>query len=54
MTQRNFSLLFIIGFTALYFGLTCFFSEAKLSGFIVIWVLAGYYIGQYSARFPKN
>ena len=54
MTQRNFGLIFIISFTAIWFGLDYFFGSEKLINFIVIWVLCGFYAGQYSSRFPKE
>jgi uncharacterized membrane protein len=54
MTQRYFGMLFIFLFVALYIGLGYFVSEQKLASFVVIYVLCGFYAGQYSTRFPKE
>ena len=57
MKREYFNMLFIIGFAALILSAYLFFGEEKvehiLSRFIVIWILIGYYAGQYSMRFPK-
>lgn len=54
MTQRYFGMLFILLFVAIYIGLSYFVSAQKLSNFIVIWVLCGFYAGQYSTKYPKE
>ena len=54
MTQRYFNLLFILGFGILYFGLTYFFEDAKVTHYFFIWVFCAYSIGQYSTKFPKE
>ena len=54
MTQRYFGMLFILLFGAIYITLTYWVSEVKLSHFIVIWVMTGFYAGQYSTRFKKD
>jgi hypothetical protein len=57
MKREYFGMLFIIVFVALFFIAEYFFGEKKvtenLNRFIVIWVLLGFYAGQYSMRFPK-
>lgn len=54
MTQRYFGMLFIIIFVAVYIALSYLVPEERLAGFIVIWVMCGFYAGQYSTRFPKD
>jgi hypothetical protein len=58
MKREYFGMLFIIVFVALFFIAEYFFGEEKvmenLNRFIVIWVLLGFYAGQYSMRFPKT
>lgn len=54
MTQRYFGMLFILIFAAIYIGLMYVVDEAKLSHFIIIWVMCGFYAGQYSMRFKKE
>jgi|GEM_PF-2308429 len=54
MTQRYFGMLFMILFTALYIGLSYFVSESKLANLVVVWVICGFYTGQYSTRFKKE
>lgn len=50
-------MLFMLVFIASIFIAEYFLGEARvtnwLSTFIVIWVLLGFYVGQYSMRFPK-
>ncbi|WP_293893822.1 hypothetical protein [Flavobacterium sp.] len=57
MKREYFNMLFIIGFAVLILFAFQFFDEEKvehvLSRFIVIWILIGFYAGQYSMRFPK-
>lgn len=57
MKREYFGLLFLIGFVTFIFLGEYLFGEEKvmenLSRFIVIWVLLGFYAGQYSMRFPK-
>ncbi|HNP33418.1 MAG TPA: hypothetical protein PKN96_09000 [Flavobacterium sp.] len=58
MKREYFGMLFILGCAV--FVLLAFetFGEEKvqniLSRFIVIWILIGFYVGQYSMRFPKR
>ena len=57
MKREYFSMLFFIGFAALILLAYQIFGEEKvehiLSRFIVIWILIGFSVGQYSMRFPK-
>ena len=57
MKREYFGMLFIIGFVALIFLAEYIFGEEKtehyLNTFIVIWVLLGFHVAQYSMRFPK-
>jgi hypothetical protein len=53
MKREYFGMLFLILFVAIWFALDYFFGSEKLMNFIVIWVLCGFYAGQYSMRFPK-
>ena len=53
MKREYFGMLFLILFVAILFALDYFFGSEKLMNFIVIWVLCGFYAGQYSMRFPK-
>ena len=56
MKREYFGMLFIIAFTTI-IVLVDYFTDFEIwdhiSKFIVIWVLVGYYAGQYSMRFPK-
>ncbi len=54
MTQWYFGMLFIFIFGALYIGLMYIVPAEKLSNFIIIWVMCGFYAGKYSMRFPKQ
>lgn len=57
MKREYFGMLFMLVFIASIFIAEYFLGEARvtnwLSTFIVIWVLLGFYVGQYSMRFPK-
>lgn len=57
MKREYFGMLFIIAFVVLIFIATTIFGDEmvfdNLSRFIVIWVLIGFYAGQYSMKFPK-
>ena len=57
MKREYFGMLFIIVFVASIFITEEFFGEARvmnwLYNYIVIWVLLGFNVGQYSMRFPK-
>ena len=57
MKREYFGMLFIIAFVTITFLIGDFFGDEKvenwLSRYIVIWVLLGFYAGQYSMRFPK-
>ncbi len=57
MKREYFAMLFIILFVASTFIADYFLDTETvkhyLNSFIVIWVLIGYYAGQYSMRFPK-
>lgn len=54
MTQRYFALIFIILTTLFFLAATYFFGAERIGRFIVIWVLCGFYAGQYSAKFRKG
>jgi hypothetical protein len=54
MTQRYFGMLFMILFTAAYIGLTYYIDENRINRLIIVWVICGFYAGQYSMRFPKD
>lgn len=54
MTSRYFAALFILAFTALYIGLTYLVDEVRLSHFVIVWVLCGFFAGQYSMRYKKG
>ena len=51
-------MLFILAVLALIFVSGYFFGEQKtneiMNNYIVIWLLAAFYIGQYSMKFPKS
>ncbi|AWA31285.1 hypothetical protein HYN48_14940 [Flavobacterium magnum] len=57
MKREYFGMLFLIVFVGLIFGSEFLFGAEKtwdnLSRFIVIWVLIGFFAGQYSMKFPK-
>ena len=57
MKREYFGMLFIIAFVVLIFIAATIFGDEmvldNLSRFIVIWVLIGFYAGQYSMKFPK-
>ena len=57
MKREYFGMLFIILFVVLLFLGDYFLGEEKvktiLSSYIVFFVLFGFYLGQYSMRFPK-
>lgn len=57
MKREYFGMLFIIAFVALIFIAATILGDEvvfdNLSRFIVIWVLIGFYAGQYSMKFPK-
>lgn len=57
MKREYFGMLFIIVFVASIFIAEYFFGDVTvmnwLSRYIVIWALLGFYVGQYSMRFPK-
>ena len=57
MKREYFAMLFIIISVVLIIGADYIFGEElvkeNLSRFIVIWILAGFYAGQYSMKFPK-
>ncbi|WP_395043772.1 hypothetical protein [Flavobacterium sp.] len=58
MKREYFGMLFIVFFVASIFIGIYFLGDEKvehyISTFIVVWVLLGYYVGQYSMRFPKG
>lgn len=54
MTQRYFGMLFILLFGTIYIGMTYIVDEVRLSHFLVVFVMCGYYAGQYSTRFKKE
>ncbi len=57
MKREYFGMLFIIAFVALIFIAATILGDEvvfdNLSRYIVIWVLIGFYAGQYSMKFPK-
>lgn len=57
MKREYFGMLFIICFVALIFVAEYIFGHEKvmdnLARFIVVWILIGFQVGQYSMRFPK-
>lgn len=57
MKREYFGMLFMISFVALIFVAEYFFGDEKvmdnLARFIVVWILMGFQVGQYSMRFPK-
>ncbi|CAM3964655.1 hypothetical protein FLAN108750_01905 [Flavobacterium antarcticum] len=57
MKREYFGMLFIIISVVLIIGADYIFGDdvvqENLSRFIVIWILAGFYAGQYSMKFPK-
>lgn len=57
MKREYFGMLFMITFVILIFVTEYFIGEKVydyLSKYIVVWVLTGFYAGQYSMRFPKD
>ena len=57
MKREYFGMLFIIFFVSSTFTADYFFGDEQVTNYlsksIAIWVLAGFYAGQYSMRFPK-
>lgn len=57
MKREFFGMLFIVLFVALSTLAEYLFGEElvmdKLRTYIVIWVLLGFFVGQYSMKFPK-
>ena len=57
MKREYFGMLFIIVFFCSILAADYFFGDEQVTNYlsksIVIWVLAGFYAGQYSMRFPK-
>ena len=57
MKREYFGMIFMIISVILIIGADYIFGgevvEENLSRFIVIWILAGFYAGQYSMKFPK-
>ena len=58
MKREYIGMLFFITFVALIFIFEYFFGEEivmdNLSRYIVVWILLGYSVGQYSMKFPKR
>ena len=58
MKREYFGMLFILVLFCSTLEVDYFFGEEKfanyLSKYIVVWVLTGFYAGQYSLRFPKG
>jgi hypothetical protein len=58
MKREYFGMIFFVVFVAAIFVCNYFFGEEivadKLSRFIVVWVLIGFSVGQYSMKFPKS
>ena len=57
MKREYFGMLFIVAFVTVIFIADFVFESDKvwdiLSKFIVVWILIGFYAGQYSMKFPK-
>jgi hypothetical protein len=57
MKREYFTMLFMLTFVALIFIAGAVFGDEavfdNLNRFIVIWILVGFYAGQYSMKFPK-
>ena len=57
MKREYIGMLFFITFVALIFIAGYFFGEEtvmdNLSRYIVVWILVGFNVGQYSMKFPK-
>ncbi len=57
MKREYFGMLFILISVSIIIGAGYIFGdeivEENLSRFIVIWIVAGFYAGQYSMKFPK-
>ena len=57
MKREYFGMIFIVICVVLIIGSGYIFGDEavfdNLSRFIVIWILAGFYAGQYSMKFPK-
>ena len=57
MKREYFGMLFIVVFVAMIFLAIFIFGNDKvmdnLSRFIVVWILVGFQVGQYSMRFQK-
>ena len=57
MKREYFGMLFIVVCVAMIFLAIFIFGNDKvmdnLSRFIVVWILVGFQVGQYSMRFPK-
>lgn len=58
MKREYFGMIFILVCVVLIFLAEYIFGDevlsANLSRFIVIWILIGFYAGQYSMKFPKG
>ena len=58
MTQRYFAIIFIITTGVLLLSLNYFLGEEKVTYWsarlLIIWVLLGFYLGQYSSKYPKE
>lgn len=57
MKREYFAMIFIMSFVALIIGAGYVFGDdvvyEYLSTYIVVWILVGFYAGQYSMKFPK-
>jgi hypothetical protein len=54
MTQRYFTMLFSLLFVVLYITLSYYVPAQKLSNFVFLFVLGGFYAGKYSMKYPKE
>lgn len=54
MTQFKFTIIFIILITPFFLLLDYSIGLESVSKYIVIAIIAAYYLGQYSSRFPKK
>ncbi|HEU0136766.1 MAG TPA: hypothetical protein VFQ50_05705 [Flavobacterium sp.] len=54
MTQNTFGALFILGWTAVLIGIKHFDVLDYLTSFLLVPILASYYLGRYSTTLPKG
>ena len=54
MTEFKFTLIFIIFITLIAIALDYYIGLEKLSKYLIVMILVGFYFGQYSTRFSKK